>query len=449
MKRIIALLLCVISTLSLVACGGENNLPQNAATDSGTKNLSENRDKSLTACFGDEVMSWSGYDEDGVNTKLTEFSIRLFEQNIKDQEDGSGNILISPTSVITALGMTTFGARGETLSQMEQMFGISRATLNAYNHQQLMNPSKELKLANSIWFTNDERLTINEIFLQFNEECYGTDVYETAFNDATVDAINEWVEQNTDGMIKDILDEIPEQAVMYLINALAFEAEWEDQYNEAQILDNFDFRTANGETQKVNMMCSDEYYYLEDDNATGFIKYYKGRKYAFVALLPNQGTTVEEYAKRLNGENLHNMLENPIETLVDAQIPQFSYEYAVQMNDILKELGIKDAFDPAKADFTNMASSTEGELFISRVLHKTFIELTAVGTKAGAATVIELEDMGYFPQEHKEVHLDRPFIYMIIDCDSNTPVFIGTVNTVEQSGSYNYVIGNKTREGWK
>ena len=85
-------------------------------------------------------------------------------------------------------------------------------------------------------------------------------------------------------------------------------------------------------------MCSDEYYNLEDDNATGFIKHYKGRRYAFVALLPNQGITVEEYAKTLNGGHLHDMLKNPIDTLVDAQIPQFSYEYDTDMKEVLKEI---------------------------------------------------------------------------------------------------------------
>lgn len=432
MKRIIALLLCVISTLSLVACGGENNLPQNATTDSGTKNLSENRDKSLTACFGDEVMSWSGYDEDGVNTKLTEFSIRLFEQNIKDQEDGSGNILISPTSVITALGMTTFGARGETLSQMEQMFGISRATLNAYNHQQLMNPSKELKLANSIWFTNDERLTVNEIFLLFNEECYGTDVYETAFNDATVDAINEWVEQNTDGMIKDILDEIPEQAVMYLINALAFEAEWEEKYDSTQMHHSAKFTNKEGKKQEATMMLSIENLYLEDESAKGFIKYYKDREYAFVALLPNEDVAIEDYVVNLTGEQIQNLLANPQEIPVDVRIPQFSYEYDIEMSEILQKMGMVDAFDGNAADFSNMAMSTQGNIWLNRVLHKTFIEVTPVGTKAGAATAVEaVDESAPFYEEMKEVHLDRPFLYMIIDCYSNTPVFIGTVNTVE------------------
>ena len=123
--------------------------------------------------------------------------------------------------------------------------------------------------------------------MQFNDECYDASVYETAFNDATVDSINDWVEQNTDGMIKEILDEIPADAVIYLINALVFEAEWADKYEETQIRENMKFTTGKGMEQRVDMMFSEESLYLTDENAKGFIKYYKGGKYAFAALLPN------------------------------------------------------------------------------------------------------------------------------------------------------------------
>lgn len=168
---------------------------------------------------------------------------------------------------------------------MESVFGIPRAVLNAYNSDYLSHLSNEVKMANSIWFTNDERLTVNDAFLQFNEEAYGTDIYESAFNDATLRDINKWVEEKTDGMIKNILDEIPTDAVMYLINALAFEAEWENKYDSTQIWKDATFTTSTGEEQKVDMMRSEEWLYLSDEEATGFIKRYKGGNYAFVALL--------------------------------------------------------------------------------------------------------------------------------------------------------------------
>lgn len=433
MKRVKAIicLLIMCMCLSLTACSGEigTDLPLE-----GTVDLTKNRNKDTIYCFDDTVISEKDYDESKVNVELTDFAVKLFQKNMEmELEEGSDskNVLISPISVISALGMTSFGASGDTLAQMEDIFGISRGHLNHFNSQYMQNLSKELKMANSIWFTNDERLTVKDDFLQFNEEFYGADIYETAFDEQAVKNINTWVEDKTDGTIKEILNEIPADAVMYLINALVFEAEWEEKYDEPQIRKG-EFATFEGEKQKVDMMYSDEQFYLEDENATGFVKYYKDRNYAFVALLPKVDTDVYNYAQTLSGEHLQNLLENPIEVHVDVCIPQFNTEYDMEMSDILKAMGMSDAFSGSKADFTGMATSTRGNIFINRVIHKTFIEVTPVGTKAGAATVVEavVEGAAVY-EESKTVYLDRPFIYMIIDCETNQPIFIGTVNSVE------------------
>lgn len=432
-RRIVALGLVVCFALSLTGCKGGADAPLKGQKDSGTKNLEQNTD--VIYCFDDSVIAVDGYDKEAVNTALTEFALRLFEQDL-NVEFAEGmkdkNILLSPASVITALGMTTFGAKGATLSEMEAMFGVSRGYLNYYNSQFLHSISDEMELANSIWFTNDDSLTVKDEFLQFNEEFYDADIYETEFNAATVDAINDWVERNTDGMIKDILDEIPPEAVMYLINALVFEAEWAEKYDSTQLLGDVPFTTGNGEEQKVEMMCSNERFYLEDAHAKGFVKYYKDKKYAFAALLPEEGMSVIDYVETLSGESLQDMIANPIQTNVDVMLPQFSYEYNVEMQDLLKKMGMTTAFDDNKADFTLMATSTDGNIYMDRVIHKTFIEVSPVGTKAGAATIVEFicENAIEFG-EQKQVHLDRPFLYMIIDCDSNQPIFIGAVNSVE------------------
>ena len=424
MKKIgskwLALGFVLFLTVPLTACNG----------NSGTDKLEKN--EGAIHCFTDEVMAYSGYDKAKANLAMTELSLRLLEENIAAGGEEK-NILISPASIITALGMTTYGAKGETLAQMESVFGISRAELNAYNSDYLDKLSPEVKMANSIWFTNDERLTVNDAFLQFNEEAYGTDIYESAFNDTTLRDINKWVEEKTDGMIKNILDEIPTDAVMYLINALAFEAEWENKYDSTQIWEDAKFTTSTGEEQKVDMMRSEEWLYLSDEEATGFIKRYKGGNYAFAALLPNEGVTVTDYVKNLTGEHLQSMLANPYKNaMVYAHLPQFSCEYDVEMSELLKAMGMTDAFNSGLADFTAMATSTHGNIFISRVIHKTFIEVSPVGTKAGAATVVEaMDESASFSEEMYEVFLDRPFLYMIIDCENNMPVFMGIVNSVE------------------
>ena len=102
------------------------------------------------------------------------------------------------------------------------------------------------------------------------------------------------------------------------------------------------------------------------------------------------------------------------------------------MSDLLEKMGMTDAFDGAKADFSGMATSTQGNIYMNRVIHKTFIEVSPVGTKAGAATVVEMNDeCAPWYDEVYEVRLDRPFLYMIIDLENNMPVFIGSVNSIE------------------
>lgn len=365
------------------------------------------------------------------NTAVTDFALRLFKAG---NEDGKST-LISPLSVLAALSMTANGAKGNTLTEMEAVLGMPVSELNSYMHSYINSlPEGEkykLSLANSIWFTDDSRFTVNDSFLQTNADYFGADIYRSPFDDSTLKDINNWVKQNTDGMIPEILDEIPPEAIMYLVNALAFEAEWTEIYTEDNIRTN-DFTAESGSTQQVEFMYSTENKYIEDENATGFIKYYKDNKYAFVALLPNEGVSVSEYIDSLNGEALAETLTNAQNIAVDTAIPKFETEYDTEMSKILSAMGMPTAFDPSAADFSALGVSSAGNIFINRVLHKTFISVGEKGTKAGAATVVEMMDeCAPVYIDSKKVHLDRPFVYMLIDCETNIPFFIGTLMNID------------------
>lgn len=248
------------------------------------------------------------------------------------------------------------------------------------------------------------------------------------FDDFTRQEINAWVKNNTDGMIEEILDEIPEDAVMYLVNALAFDARWQERYREDQVRER-EFTMADGTAQKVQMMYSEESLYLEDEHAQGLMKYYADGKYAFAALLPEEGMTLAEYAATLTGARLLEILWNPVSVQVSAAIPRFRSEYGADIRDMLREMGMADAFDMARADFSGIGSSSQGNLYISRVLHKTYMAVDENGTRAGAATAVEMRAEGAM-EDVKVVHLDRPFLYMIIDCRERLPIFMGTVEAV-------------------
>ena len=412
MKRLTALLLSFALLFSLTAC---------------SKVSADDLMKDVPAKAVDVLP-----DMDAGAAAATDFGVRLFQTSM---EEGK-NTLISPLSVLYALALTANGANGETLTQMQQVLGMDSDDLNCYMlaYMNLLPEAEEYKmsLANSIWFKDDPNFSVNESFLQTNADYYGSSIYKAAFDEGTRNDINNWVKEHTDDMIPEILDEIPEEAIMYLVNALAFEAQWDDVYEEFQVRDGI-FTKDDGTKQDVEMMHADEYKYLSDDLATGFIKYFEGRKYAFAALLPNEGVTVKQYVGNLTGSHLQQMLAAPEEIQVFTSIPKFESEYDIEMSEVLQEMGMTDAFDWRVADFSRLGTyNVDGmNICISRVLHKTFISVAEQGTKAGAATAVEMVAEGAAEiQEYREVVLDRPFVYMLIDCETNLPFFIGTMMDV-------------------
>lgn len=362
----------------------------------------------------------------------TDFAVRLFQECVT--EEAGKNVLVSPLSVINALAMTAAGAKGETLAQMEGLFGADLNSLcsylKAYNDELPSDEKYRLHTANSIWVKDTGSFTVSPDFLQTNAGYFNADVYMAPFDGSTLKDINNWVSVNTDKMIPEILDQIPEDAVMYLINALAFDAEWQTVYKEYQVRDG-SFTCEDGSILDVEMMYSSENSYLQDAQAQGFLKYYSDGRYAFAALLPEEGVSIDAYAASLTGKDLHELLSAPMQTPVETAIPKFELQYEILLNDILAALGMTDAFDAKLADLSGLGSSTLGNLFISRVIHKTCITVDEKGTKAGAATAVEVkaESAALKPEEPKTVYLDRPFVYMIIDCEKNLPVFIGVVKS--------------------
>lgn len=354
---------------------------------------------------------------------VTDFSVRLFQQSMTVGE----NALISPVSVLYALAMTANGASGESRAQMEDVIGMSVEEMNEYLHAWQRWLSKrgeryELSIANAIWFKDVESFTVNGEFLQTNADYYGAGIYKAPFDKGTCRDINNWVSQNTDQMIDGIINEIPDDAVMYLVNALAFDAEWGTIYKASQVREGI-FTSEKGEEQQADFMYSTLREYLEDDLATGFVKQYAGGRYAFVAMLPNEGVSVVEYVQSLTGEHLQNLLSEPRNVEVRTSLPKFEAEYEADLSEVLKTMGMVLPFVSGMEGVIHMA--------ISRVIHKTFIAVDEKGTKAGAATAVEMNPTSAPPpEEYKEVYLDRPFVYMIIDHVTKSPIFIGTVMEV-------------------
>lgn len=405
LKKVSALLMAL---LCLAGCGEARSLPGQARPAPAGVDLEE---------------------EDAA--ALAEFSLDLLKETWKGE-----NALTSPLSVLCALGMTANGARGETLEQMEAVLGLPVEELNGLLAAWAADLPREkdcrVELANSVWVRDDGSFEADPDFLETAAGWYQAEVFASQFDAAAVRDINGWVKKNTRSMIPEILSELREETMLVLVNALALEAEWEEPYESHQVREGAFFHTENRGKQNADLMHSTEALYMKDKNAQGFLKPYKGGRWAFAALLPDRGT-LGDYLDSLTGERLHALLSEAEEREVYAAIPKFEKDYGAELANSLKALGMTDAFDMERADLSGLGVSKLGPLFISQVLHKTHISVDEKGTKAGAATAVLAEAGADAPEPEPvpQVYLDRPFLYMLVDRETNLPAFLGVVTAME------------------
>ena len=392
-----------LSALSLSACQSEKSLE---TTDLMT---------GIKAASHETVKP-----DDAFKSAYDNFSVEL----LKKCFDSKSNTLISPLSVSSALTMTANGANGQTKDEMEKVLGSGMPLdelnkyLSSFSGSLTSGEDFKLKNANSIWFRDEEnRLTVEKDFLQKNADYFGAAIYKRAFDNATCKEINNWVSEHTDGMIDKLLDNGDALSNIALINATAFNAVWETYYFDNFVEDGT-FTDTNGNEQSATMLISEESEYINGDNCTGFIKKYKGGKYGFAAILPDSNVSISDFVGSLNGDKLFKMLQNTENANVVAKIPKFEYEYSAELSEALKALGMPTAFSDS-ADFSSISGD---KLLISDVLHKTKISVTEEGTRAVAATGVV---MSAAPDGDKQVILNRPFMYMILDNETMLPLFAG------------------------
>lgn len=372
------------------------------------------------------------YLSQSMQNDILDFSIDFFKHQIEDDE----NTIVSPQSLYFALGMTINGANGDT--QQELINTLCKGSdLQEFNDNisALINQTdtKTCNIANSIWLRDVQDLSLNSEFKKSSEEYFKSEIYTKKFDGKFVDTVNKWVSKNTDGMIDTILNEVPsEDTMMYLINAICFDAKWNDKYDDVQINENGKFTNSKGDIQNVVMLNSTEDTYLCDEQSTGFLKYYLGGKYAFMGILPNEDVSINDYMESLTGDSFINLYRSKISgnsVSVNVTIPEFKYTSEYLLNDTLKDMGISSAFDEFSADFSNMIDSNTYKLYMGKVIQKAYIQVDRNGTKASAITSISMNDATAMLETY-QVYLDRPFIYAIMDTDTELPIFMGVVNNI-------------------
>ncbi len=367
------------------------------------------------------------------------FAFELLK-NSKDSYEGDG-LLVSPLSAMLALAMTANGAEGETLAEMERTLagGMYIGRLNRelfdYTSSLVSTDDAKFNLANAVYLTSDSRFSVNNNFLKSIENTFDADVISVDMRDPrTADNINDWVKNETFGMIDSIVNksDITPETVMVLINALAFDALWASQVGDESCFTD----TFNGKDTAtfMNTSCNA---YIKGDNEVGIVKNYKGGKYAFVALLPDKGIDIDDYMESLDGTaflKLYDQRERSGNNIkVTAKMPHFSYDCSLKLKDVLNNMGLSKAFEPANAEFNSLGKWQEGNIFIGQVLQKTHIDLDNSGTRAAAVTAVITYGTTSIPTQVKNyrVELDRPFVYAIVDRDTGLPIFLGACENID------------------
>jgi len=373
---------------------------------------------------------------------LASSGLQLLQKTVQLGKDGNKNYLISPTSIQMALGMTAAGADSGTRTEKELLSVLmpGAKSVKALNKEMAAFSGKmknaegvAWNVANSIWVNNNGEVTLRDSYVKDVVNYYGAELYTAPFNDKTVDAINTWVSDNTKKRIPAIISELNDEARMVLVNAVAFDGKWANEYQKDQIEKNRKFTNADGSESKVVMLSSVEERAIKLAGGLGFIRPYQGGQYSFVGILPPEGMTTEEYLTKIvsSGKNFADAYRNSLSGRVYVELPEFKTECGTDMDSVLKGLGVKRAY--ADGQFKQMVTEDSVPVTIGSVLHKAMINVNRKGTEAAAATAVIMNKATAIPVEEKEYHitLDRPFVYAIVDNATGVPVFVGVQNTME------------------
>ena len=351
------------------------------------------------------------------------------------------NTMLSPLSILYALGMTANGAAGNTLSQMEDvLFGGTEAdTANRYflDYTQSLpegTAGVSLDIANSIWF-NDRlaAFSVNTEFLSKNTTYYGAGVYGRDFaRPETLTEVNQWVSDNTDGMIPSILNRLSGDDLMLLVNTVLFDGKWAQSYGENDIRKGTFAAYGGAEQTDVDYLCSTEKGYFTLGEGKGFVRSYAER-YSFVGILPDEGVDVYDYLASLDGESLVDAIGNPTVKKTYVRIPELTFDSEPEVKKSLEALGLTDAFCANAADFSRLGTFDGGNIYVSNVIQKTRIELTRDGTKAAAATMVSMVATSAGPNVDPpmQIFLTRPFVFAITDNETGLVLFCGVVTEIE------------------
>jgi len=377
---------------------------------------------------------------DPVEIELTSEQISLVESEnsfafdifnrIMENEGSGKNIIISPLSISYALSMTLNGAAGPTREAMLEALRVNGITPEKINDsyrdltEALLAVDKRviMNIANSVW--TEDRISPKQSFIDILEEYYSAESKEFSITDpAAPDKINEWIEDNTNGLIKEMVDKLEDNTVMLIINAIYFKGKWKLQFDEKETEEE-PFYKSGSDPEDVPMMKLTEDFKIYDGDGFRLAEFPYGQgNFVMDIILPDAADGIPALLSSLTDAAFTGWLQQMATRETDIFIPRFKYGYKKKLKEILSSMGMGVAFTDL-ADFSNITE--EADLLINDVTHQAFIETNEEGTEAAAATIVDI-GLTSMPLDPTVFKADHPFIYIIRETTSNSIIFMGAV----------------------
>jgi serpin B len=363
------------------------------------------------------------------------FALKLFK-NLDSANTSDTNLFISPLSVSFALGMTSNGSSGQTLTAFENTLnfgGLTQAQVNGYYNNLITNlpqldPNTTLDIANSIWYR--QGFSVRPQFLQTDSSYFHAQIQSLDFTSpAAVTSINNWVSNNTKGFIPSIITQIPDSAVMYLVNAIYFKSIWKEKFDPSQTQVKPFYLADNSTVQASFMTGAVDFKAYFDNSVDVFELPYSNSKYSMVIAMPaNSTTSLSSLTASLDQAQWQTWMSklSPVKTVIT--LPKFKFSYNKTLNNALKALGLGVAFTN-NANFSLI--NPNAALKISQVVHKAYVETDESGTTAAAVTSVGIVTA---TAPAPAPLINRPFLFAIREMSSGLILFVGTVNNPTLTG---------------
>jgi serine protease inhibitor len=359
-----------------------------------------------------------------------QFGFEIF-QKVNASLTESKNTMISPMSISLALAMVYNGTNGDTKKQMEDMLHKSGLTPDDINqsYKDLIaalsshDPKVELAISNAIFYRNtfpvkNDFITTNQNY--YRAEVSGLDFMKTA---ETLKKVNDWVNTQTKGKIDKIIEKVNPEDVMYLLNAIYFNGEWQYRFDPKETTDMPFTKEDNQVVQVPTMTIENPYKLYSNENFQMLEMPYGSGKYSMLIFLPASGKTTNNVISLLTAESVDGWIQKMTEQKKKVYLPKFEFKFDDSLVDELKTLGMTDAFDDTKANLSGISDAAK--LVISEVMHKSYIKVDERGTEAAAVTGITIGVTSIGPDN--SFRADHPFVFAIREKDTKAILFIGKV----------------------